>query len=198
MINDYQSLVSTIKSYLHRGDLDELIPTFIQFAETRFNRNLRVRQMEKRATVATTDEYSDLPTDWLEFIGDPTSGEDQYSFLPRDAWFSAYTDRVYGRNYTIVGNRIYASYDVSNPGTLDFTYYAKIPSLSELTPTNWLIVDAPDAYLYGALLEAEPYIKNDKRLEIWRGFLQVAMNDLQTSSDKARFSGGALVIGVAR
>lgn len=45
MINDYATLKTAIASWLARADLTAAIPDFIQLAETRFNRELRVRQM---------------------------------------------------------------------------------------------------------------------------------------------------------
>lgn len=46
MINDYSSLQAEIASNLARADLTTAIPTFIQLAEARINRDLRVRQMQ--------------------------------------------------------------------------------------------------------------------------------------------------------
>ena len=51
---------------------------------------------------------------------------------------------------------------------------------------NWLnIEDAPDAYLYGSLLQAEPYLKNDSRVAIWRdiyGNVITTMNGVNTAA----------------
>ena len=47
------------------------------------------------------------------------------------------------------------------------TYYQKIPSLSDRQPSNWLYAKAPDLYLYSALLEAAPYLRDDDRMQMW-------------------------------
>jgi hypothetical protein len=52
-ITDYASLVTAVTEYLARDQDTTLIariPTFIQLAEAKFNRQLFVRQMEARAT----------------------------------------------------------------------------------------------------------------------------------------------------
>ena len=45
--------------------------------------------------------------------------------------------------------------------------------------TETMLTENPDIYLYGALLEAEPFIMNDERVPLWmQGFSQ-AVADLQ-------------------
>lgn len=196
-LNDYTGLQASIAQWLHRADLTAAIPDFIRLAEARFNRNLRVRQMVKRATVDFAQNYADLPVDWLEFVSSPMSDNDQYNYRTTSEFDRAYYNTDYGRYFTIIGNQIYVGWDGASPLSLRYDYYAKIPALSADNATNWLLEDGPDAYLYGALLEAEPYLKNDARIATWQGFLQVALTDIQTSADKARFSGAPLTIGRA-
>ena len=45
MITDYASLQAAVADYLNREDLTTQIQTFIQLAEAKFNRELRVRDM---------------------------------------------------------------------------------------------------------------------------------------------------------
>lgn len=191
---DYSSLRTAIGNWLHRADMEQVIPDLITLAETRFNRSLRVRQMEKRLVVPLTQNFIDLPGDWLGFSQAPFT-DAPLGFLPRDRYDARYGVRDYGHYYTLIGNQLWVG--TSGLGDFRMDYYSKIPSLSK-GDTNWLLEDAPDVYLYGALLEAEPWLKNDARIEVWRGFLQTALIDLQTSNDIARYSGGDLVIGTPR
>ncbi|MGB6105643.1 MAG: hypothetical protein WBF88_17510 [Pusillimonas sp.] len=188
MINDYTGLKASISRWLHRSDLVNVVPDLIMLAEVRFNRNLRVRQMEKSETLVLTDGAASLPADWIEFVGSPMDGDRPLQFVPRDKWQNY---RQYGCYYTIMGSQIYVS---DGPTSITADYYAKMPSLSDQAATNWLLADGPDAYLYGALLESAPYIKDDPRVETWRGLLQVALTDLQAASDRAKYSGGSLVV----
>lgn len=41
--------------------------------------------------------------------------------------------------------------------------------LSEDTPTTWIAQNVPDALLYACLMHCEEYLKDDQRLEVWRG-----------------------------
>ena len=93
----------------------------------------------------------------------------------------------------MIGNSIWLLTQVQKPSVLKLYYYCRITPLSDNEPQNWLIEDAPDAYLYGSLLQAEPYLKNDSRVAIWRdmyGNVITTMNGVNTA---ARTSGSALV-----
>lgn len=192
MISTYYDLQASIGRWLHRGDLAAVTGDLIAFAEARLNRNLRVRQMEKSHTEVITDSVVALPADWIEFVGAPMLGDKRLDFVTRDQYKTL--DGCYSDRYTIMGSTLVIGAQIDAGASLSFDYYAKIPALSDDAPTNWLLTDGPDIYLYGSLLEAEPYLKNDPRIETWRGLLQVALTDIQAASDRAKYSGGTLVI----
>ncbi|USE79483.1 hypothetical protein NDR89_23110 [Cupriavidus gilardii] len=195
-ILDYDDLKGKVGQWLKRTDLADVSGDFVMLFEARFNRNVRVRQMESSYSQAISDKTVALPDDWLEMIGKPTLNGKLQSFITRDQYKAL--DRsipVYEDGYfSIFGSNLKLAADVSEGPTLEFDYYAKLPSLSVANPTNWLLADGPDIYLYGSLLEAEPYLKNDPRIETWRALLQVAMTDMQDASDVAKHSGGTLEI----
>ena len=47
--------------------------------------------------------------------------------------------------------------------TFEVLYYERIAPLSSTNQTNWLTQYAPNAMLYGTLLQAMPFLKNDAR-----------------------------------
>ena len=71
-------------------------------------------------------------------------------------------------------------------------FYKKFDSLSVTTTTNWLITNAPDIYLYGSMLEAEPFIMNDERVPLWLAAFEKAVSDIQNQDNKDRHSGSQL------
>lgn len=197
-IANYTDLKAAIGRWLHRSDLASVAPDLIMLCETRCNRSLRVRQMETTSSALVSVSAIDLPVDWLELIGEPTINGEPLHFVSRDQ-FKRYANQGHSGNYySIFGKKLMLGYQITDPVTLAFDYYTKIESLSDAAPTNWMLADAPDLYLYGSLLEAEPYMKNDTRIAIWQGLAQVALTDLQLSNDKAKYSGGTLVIGAAQ
>ena len=47
--------------------------------------------------------------------------------------------------------------------SFEVLYYERIAPLSSTNQTNWLTQYAPNAMLYGTLLQAMPFLKNDAR-----------------------------------
>ena len=76
--------------------------------------------------------------------------------------------------------------------TIEIDYYAKIAALSDAAPTNTMLTDNPDVYLYGALLEAEPFLMNDARAQIWSQAFFKAIQDIQLQDDKDSHSGNSM------
>ena len=71
-------------------------------------------------------------------------------------------------------------------------FYKKIDALSDSNTTEQMLTDNPDAYLYGALLEAEPFLMNDQRVQLWATAFQESLRALQEQDNKDRHSGSAM------
>lgn len=82
------------------------------------------------------------------------------------------------------------------PGNVTIHYYAKLPTLTDAAPTNWLLTGHPDVYLYGSLLNAAPFIQDAEMLAFWGTASQGAMASL-TLSDTDRWANAQMrVVGV--
>ena len=78
--------------------------------------------------------------------------------------------------------------------TMEMVYYAKIPALSDSATTNWCLTANPDLFLYGALMEAEPFLMNDQRTQLWATAFFKALEDVNSRDAKDRFAGSELRI----
>ena len=94
--------------------------------------------------------------------------------------------------YTIIGNNIRLGPTPDVVYTTSMLYYKTFDPLSGSAPTNWVITNAPDVYLYGTLLEAEPFLMNDARVQLWATALTESINTLQEQDNKDRHSGSVL------
>ena len=108
-------------------------------------------------------------------------------------------DRLYGSTqtatpqfYTIVADEIQLGPIPDSVLTLEMLFYKKISALSDSNTTEAMLTDNPDIYLYGALMEAEPFIMNDERVGLWAQGFQQAVDNLQDQDTKDRHSGSAL------
>jgi len=88
----------------------------------------------------------------------------------------------------------YPSPDASYTATL--TYYARIPALSVSATTNWLLTAHPDAYLYGALLQAAPYLRDNDALQVYGAGYTAALSSIRaaerTQAGKLRVDTGLI------
>lgn len=195
-IGNYAQLQTAIGNWLARNDLAATIPDFIRLAESRINRRLRVAQMLTRATTQTVpgDSYILKPADFLEMRNIEVSGSPN---MVLEYATPAVIDRKYrsdwvGRPsaYTILGQEVQLAPVPDAEYVIEMAYYAKVPEL-EQSNTNWLIQQAPDIYLYGALIEAKAFIE-DEKFQLWKAAFDEAINDLTRSDKRAKFSGSGL------
>ena len=64
-------------------------------------------------------------------------------------------------------------------------YYERLQPLDSSNQTNWFTVYAPQALLYGTLLQAMPFLKNDERVQLWQALYQQSM-DVLVAEDRLR------------
>ena len=190
-ITTYAELQSSIADWLLRDDLTSVIPTFISLAEAKFNRRIRDYRMVKRATAEVDTAYFAIPSDWQENIRFQlnTSPITTLEYVTPDQ--AAEEKRLYNTSgrpafFTMIGDQFQIVPAPDSTYDAELTYYAKIPVLSSGNTSNWLLEKAPDIYLYGALMEAAPYLDDDARIQVWGGLLEQSMNAIQIESDRAK------------
>jgi hypothetical protein len=69
-----------------------------------------------------------------------------------------------------------------------------LSKLSSTNTTNWLLTQAPDVYLYGSLMQAAPYLKEDERITVWASIYARGLEELQIADDRGATSGGAIMM----
>lgn len=194
-IASYSDLKGAVANWLARGDLTARIPEFITLAEAKLNRDLRYFGMEKRSSISVNlsssePQYISLPDDFqsairislpdetgkpiIEYIDQTRANElaTLFSTTGRPIYFTVFGDEM---ELLPVPNQAYR---------VEMVYRALLPALSDSNATNWLLDLAPDAYLYGALLEAAPFMLDDERVAIWAAGLKVAMESLNNLTGK--------------
>jgi len=204
MIADYDELKAAVADFLNREDLTAVIPTFIRLAESRIDRDLRHWRQEKRSAATLDSQYSTLPSDFMQPIRlqilDTPTGEVKPLSMPQMLQMRAdRSDRV-GRPeyYAMTSGSIELFPTPDAEYNASMVYYGRIPALSVSNTTNWLLTEAPDAYLYGALVHAAPYLKDDTRLTVWESLFKLAIDTLNLSSDAAKWGGSGLQIKTRR
>ena len=198
-LSTYAELKTSIGDWLNRSDLSATIPDFISLAEAQIERTLRTRQMIVRANASFDQQYGALPADFLEAKSlklTSTNPPTPLSFLTidlLDEQSSSYTASGKPKFFGVVGNQLRILPTPDGTYTTELTYFAKLTKLSSSVTTNWLLTSSPDIYLYGALLQAAPYLQDDARIQTWATLYERALNDLRTADDRGASSGGTLL-----
>ena len=202
-ISTYAELQTAVANWLDRDDLTDRITEFISLAEAKMNRNLRISLMENVSTAITmaggTRDYA-LPTGYsgmieIHLTTDPIT---PLSYLSPEMMNRVWAGSTRGRPkaYTIFSDagvrKIKVGPSPDDAYTTSMLFYKKIDSLSVSNPTETMLTENPDIYLYGALLEAEPFLMNDARLQTWAALLQSTADDLQKRDTFDRHSGSEL------
>lgn len=165
-ISTFDELVAAIGNWLERSDLTDRAADFIALAEAQMSRTLRLRDMEIRATsqLQTTDEFFNLPVDFREEKSIKISdGSCSWELDPKPIEVIEASRPAIGRptHYALVGDAIHVYPTPDKTYTATLIYFGSIPPLSADQQTNWLLARAPDAYLYGALSQAAPFLEDD-------------------------------------
>jgi len=198
-LSTYSELQTAVGSWLNRSDLTSNIPDFIKLAEASFNRVLRTRNQIKRATSTVSTQFVTQPTDLLELYNiqinsSPIRRLEQVSLTKIDELKEGSSDSGKPLYFSITGSdfELYPTPDTSY--TLELVYYSTITSLSDTNTTNFLLTNHPDIYLYGTLVQAEPYLMNDERIGTWGALLGKAIEELRVSDERSQTESGTLVM----
>jgi hypothetical protein len=196
-ISNYSELKSAIADWLDRTDLDDSIPDFIALAEARHKRDFKLRRMETRVTANTIadTEYYTLPSQYVAMrnIQLNTNPKTSLEYLTPEQMDRIYAGSNKGkpRAYSIIGNDIQLRPLPDSVYEIEILYFKHFTALSDSSPTNDMLTSHPDIYLYGSLVEAEPYLQNDKRIQTWASFYDRAKKDIIDSNERDRHSGVA-------
>ena len=202
-LNTYTALKASVADFLNRDDLTAVIPDFIALAEAQINRDIRHWKMEARSSgqQSSGDEYMQIPADWVETIRLHLTGTGTtvVNLVSRDSMAdkrSAQEDTA-GTPimYTHADGQFQLYPTPSTDTDFELLYFQKIPSLSS-NSDNWLLLEAPDVYLYGALLHSAPYLAEDQRVAVWAQMYSASVQRLNEVSEDARFSGSGLKLKV--
>lgn len=183
---NYVELQTAVANFLNRSDLYASIPTFIVLTEAHMSRRLRVRPMIAIAQdAAVASEFQTLPGDFAGPLSVTLSTGETLDNLAPDAMnakkFLNSEETRTPDSYAIVGTQIQFNPVPSAVLTCVLSYWANIPALSVSNTSNWLLAAHPDAYLYGALVEAGLYLTGDRRVGIWTQRFSQALDEIEAA-----------------
>ena len=192
---NYTQLQARIAAYLKRDDLTSDIPYAITMAEGELNRRLAILQMEEikaftLAQGADTVTFSSIDTTCiavLEIVYIDANDVLHVIEYMDPVKITAANSTTDGRpNFWTVtgGESVYFEREADQSYSLIALFRNRFDLAS--TTTNYLGNYQEDLYLNLSLAYMEPFIKNDKRVVLWRTFAETAIQQLDEMDTKAR------------
>lgn len=179
---NYAELQASVKRWLKRKDLDADIRDFIALAEARMSHDVSdLPPMQRSATVATAPSIRTiaLPADWMWPRYVKTEGGCDVDVVVPQAIDGSQRLGGAPRRIAFAGDVALLDPVPDVAYSLLLAYVARVPALSDAAPTNWLLAQAPQMYLYAALLEAMPFLEHDARAATWASAYRVALDGLR-------------------
>ena len=177
---------------MNRSDLTSDIPTFIQLAESSLKRVLRTkhRTLSTAATVSGTGTVTVSGTveNYELQISSPvaSAGPIKPVSLGEVRRYQSQYDGDNGRPLygAIVNTTLYLAPIPDDAYTVEIEGEPSFSALSDSNTTNYILDDYPDIYLYGSLMQAEPFLKNDSRLATWEKFYTRGLAELELALER--------------
>ncbi len=198
----FSELKNKVINYLNRPDLSNIVGDFINMAMHRLEKENsgfgNWKCMEKRKTVTTSEPYISIPSRYKEAIWLKVIDGNRYYDLSKTSPQTAlslypYIDESKGRpviySTIMATNEFLVRPTPDKEYTFDLYYYAYTADLVNDDDTNWWTENAWEVLLYGALGEASPYLVNDERIAVWKGFYDISIARIMQSEKNEEFSG---------
>lgn len=189
-------LKASISSRLDREFNDDDLADFIYLAEREMERVLPVAAREVTTPLTISAQTSNLPTDFKAARVISMPSRPPLSLVAPAALCS---DTGCPNGYAVIAGQLWFTPvpATSYSGTL--VYERKITPLTEASPSNWILQFHPDAYFYGALVQAADFIADTSRIDRYRAMFETVIGQMIDESERYRNSGSPMrpvMIGV--
>ncbi len=197
----YQTLFSTILSYLERDDEDVKIniPVFIALAQRRIAKDTETLGLQVYVTGNFTPGLGVIPKParWKNSLTFNYGTGDGFNTINQIYLRGYEYCQEYWPNRTEIGlPKYYSDYafehllivptpDLAYP--FEFGFFEFPQSIDSSNQTNWVTANAPELLIYGCLLEAMIFLKDDDRIQFYKQFYIEALVPF-INEDKARLT----------
>jgi hypothetical protein len=191
-IQTYDNLVLDVQQYMERNDPDFIaqIPTLIGLAESAIASELKtlLQLVVVQTNLTTGDPVLIKPTRWRKTISMKINGS---PVLLRSQDYVA----QYLSESTPGVPKYYAEYDYNNWNfapepdddyPVEIIYYSLVQPLDSTNQTNLFTQIAPQAMLFGTLLQAQGYLKALDKLPVWKSYYTDCINALKKEDQTRR------------
>ena len=191
-IQTYDNLVLDVQQYMERDDPDFIaqIPTLIGLAESAIASELKtlLQLIVVQTNLTVGNPVLIKPTRWRKTVSMKINGAPvllrSQDYVAQD--LSESTPGV---------PKYYAEYDYNNWNfapepdqaySVEIIYYSLVQPLDSTNQTNLFTQIAPQAMLFGTLLQAQGYLKALDKLPVWKSYYTDCINALKKEDQTRR------------
>jgi hypothetical protein len=188
----YDSLVLNVQQYMERDDADFIaqIPNLIALAESSIAAELKtyMQLIVVETNLLENQNVLDKPARWRKTVSMKVDG--QPILLRSQDYVSMYSSES-----DATKPQYYADYDYSHWNfaplpdkeyPVEIIYYAEIQPLDAENQQNLWTSVAPQAMLFGTLLQAQGYLKALDKLPVWKQYYTDAITALKKEDNTRR------------
>lgn len=191
-VQTYDNLVLDVQQYMERNDPDFVaqIPTLIGLAESAIAAELKslLQLVVVETNLTTNDPVLVKPTRWRKTISMKINGKPV--LLRSQDYIAQYNSE------SDPGQPLYyAEYDYNNWNfapvpdqdyPVEIIYYSLVQPLDSTNQTNLFTQIAPQAMLFGTLLQAQGYLKALDKLPVWKAYYNDCIASLKKEDNTRR------------
>lgn len=187
-LSNYSELKTAIAAWMKRSDLTAKIPDYITLAEKKIVKIGKIRQFEVETPLVGTasSDVVALPSDFESPIGLWDTSDNprcqMVQVLPQA--LPVDTTPAQAEFFAIDGANIRFECPLDAVYTYSLRYRKKF-ALSDANPTNYVLTDYPDVYLYGALVEGFSDVFDEDRAAVWQQRFRTAI-ELMNSAESMK------------
>ena len=192
VIMTYDSLVLNIQQYMERDDADFIaqIPNLIALAESSIAAELKtyLQLIVVETSLATNQTILNKPARLRKTVSMKINGEPillrSQDYVSQYLAESSNGQPLYYADYDYSNWNFAPKPDATYP--VEIIYFAEIQPLDANNQQNLWTQIAPQAMLYGALLQAQGYLKALDKLPVWKQYYTDALNALKKEDNSRR------------
>jgi len=191
-IQTYDNLVLDVQQYMERNDADFIaqIPTLIGLAESAIAAELKtlLQLIVVQTNLTVGNPVLIKPTRWRKTVSMKING------APVLIRSQDYVAQYLSESAPGIP-KYYAEYDYNNWNfapepddnyAVEIIYYSLVQPLDSTNQTNLFTQIAPQAMLFGTLLQAQGYLKALDKLPVWKSYYTDCINALKKEDNSRR------------
>lgn len=198
-MRNYGQLRDALRRYLYdRKDMEAIIPTLIQLSERRIFRLLRCPSNEAVYNGTYTAAGLILPSDYLEaklivIDGQQLERISEQDFVRR---LEARPAPGKPKRFARLGKLLYAHPPPdTDDAEISMVYWSDFSGqMTSDNDSNEILRIAPDLYIYGAMIEAMPFLGQDSRAATWNSLFDQAMSQINSQATEAEYAGSTVQV----